>query len=65
MFNIHLDPFDNESVYVRSITCVHLTFRQLDHLDGFPCCYYVHCMFVFHIANHCNFYAPCGSLIGQ
>jgi hypothetical protein len=25
----------------------------------------VHCMFVFHIVNHCNCYAPCGSLIGQ
>ena len=32
-------------------------------LSIFPCCYYVHCMFVFHIVNHCNCYAPCGSLI--
>ena len=31
----------------------------------FPCCYYGHSMFVFHIVNHCNCYAPCGSLIGQ
>jgi hypothetical protein len=39
------------------------TFDQADPI--FPCCYYVHCMFVFHIVNHCNCYAPCGSLIGQ
>jgi hypothetical protein len=34
-------------------------------LSIFPCCYYVHCMYVFHIVNHCNCYVPCGSLIGQ
>jgi hypothetical protein len=34
-------------------------------LSIFPCCYYVHCMFVLHIVNHCNCYAPCGSFIGQ
>jgi hypothetical protein len=30
-------------------------------LSIFPCCYYVYCMFIFHIVNHCNCYAPCGS----
>ena len=34
-------------------------------LSIFLCCYYAHCMYVFHIVNHCNCYAPCGSLIGQ
>jgi hypothetical protein len=43
-----------------------LSFReQLTRFYHKESSYYVHCMFVFHIVNHCNCYAPCGSLIGQ
>jgi hypothetical protein len=46
-----------------------ILFKQIElvaymTLSIFPC-YYVHCMYVFHIINHYNCYAPCGSLIGQ
>ena len=65
----------NKTIYIQT-NCTGGIYNYMT-LSIFPCCYYVHCMFlysivycvhcmfVFYIVNHSNCYAPCGSLIGQ
>ena len=53
----------NKTIYIQT-NCTGDLYNYMT-LSICPCCYYVHCMYVFHIGNHCNCYAPCGSLIGQ
>jgi hypothetical protein len=42
----------NKTIYIQT-NCTGGLYNYMT-LSIFPCCYYVHCMFVFHIVNHCN-----------